>query len=255
MLSAVLNMSNPVQLTAIPARASMLPAVIHRPLQDNGRTLIMSHGFRGSKDGSGKAVRLAEMAADIGFTVVRYDFTPGQSLSMQVAELTSVIAFCRQHTGERIILLGRSMGGCASLACAAADPSIEGLALWATPCNLTETFQLALGKDYALLEQGERLKLNDSYGTLELKPEFICDFAKHDLLRSMHSLADRRIPVLVLHGTADEIVPIRQARLLYETAVQPKTFVQIDGGDHQFTQHGILAADAVTKWLTDNFLE
>ena len=71
----------------------------------------------------------------------------------------------------------------------------------------------------------------------------------------MRSLADRRIPVLVLHGTADEIVPIRQARLLYETAVQPKTFVQIDGGDHQFTQYGILAADAVTKWLTDNFLE
>lgn len=254
MLSAVLRMSNPVQLTTIPSRASLLQAVIHRPTQDNGGTLIISHGFRGSKDGSGKAVRLAEMAAEIGFTVVRYDFTPGQSLSLQVAELTSVLAFCRQHIGAKLILLGRSMGGCASLVCAAADPSIEGLALWATPCNLTETFQLALEKDYALLEQGERLNLHDSYGTLELKPEFIRDFVNHDLVHSMRSLAARRIPVLVLHGTADEIVPIRQARLLYETAVQPKAFVQIDGGDHQFTQHGLLASGAVIKWLTDNFL-
>lgn len=250
---AVLKMSNRVQRVTIPAKSSVLQAVIHTPKQESGKTLIISHGFRGSKDGSGKAVFLAEQAAAAGFTVVRYDFTPGQTLSVQVEELTSVIAFCRQHLGKEIILLGRSMGGSASLVCAAADPAIKGLALWATPSNLIETFQLALGKDYASLEKGNILILNDSYGKLELKPEFIRDFAKFDLLSVMQSLVNRSMPVLILHGTKDEIVPIRQALLLYEAAAQPKTFVQIDGGDHQFNQHSQVASQAVMNWLTDNF--
>lgn len=250
---AVLKMSNRVQNVTIAAKDSVLQAVIHRPEQESGKTLIISHGFRGSKDGSGKAVLLAEQAVAAGFTVVRYDFTPGQTLSVQVEELTSVIAFCRHHLSEEIILLGRSMGGSASLVCAAADPAIKGLALWATPSNLVETFQLALGNDYVSLEKGNMLILNDSYGKLELKPEFIRDFAKVDLLSVMQSLVNRTMPVLILHGTKDEIVPIRQARLLYQTAGQPKTFVQIDGGDHQFNQHGQIASQAVLDWLTDNF--
>jgi putative redox protein len=242
-----------VEHITIPSSETKLNAVIHQADKNTNKILIISHGFRGSKDGSGKAVMLAEQAAAIGFSVVRYDFTPCQTLSSQVEELTSVIHYCRQHSSAEIVLLGRSMGGSASLLCAAADDAIKGIALWATPCNLSETFRLALGKDYELLENGEQLLLDDNYGRLELKPEFIYDFAKYDLMNSMQIISNRKVPVLIIHGTNDELVPLKQAKQLFEIACQPKMYVQIDGGDHQFNQHGAVASSAVINWLKNTF--
>ena len=43
------------------------------------------------------------------------------------------------------------------------------------------------------------------------------------------------VPVLVLHGDQDDIVPISQARKLYEAANQPKRFQVLAGADHNDT--------------------
>jgi fermentation-respiration switch protein FrsA (DUF1100 family) len=49
-----------------------------------------------------------------------------------------------------------------------------------------------------------------------------------------------RVPVLVIHGTADEVVPFRLGRRLYDLAPGPKTFLAIDGGGHNdlLARHG-----------------
>jgi hypothetical protein len=50
--------------------------------------------------------------------------------------------------------------------------------------------------------------------------------------------ADRRqigVPVMILHGTADENVPVTEARRLYAAAHQPKTMIEVEGA-------GLLAA-------------
>ena len=39
-------------------------------------------------------------------------------------------------------------------------------------------------------------------------------------------------PVLVLHGDADEVVPHRQGRAVFDAALEPKTFVTIPGARH-----------------------
>jgi fermentation-respiration switch protein FrsA (DUF1100 family) len=40
------------------------------------------------------------------------------------------------------------------------------------------------------------------------------------------------VPVLVLHGDADRVIPYEQGRALYEQIEGPKTFFTIAGGDH-----------------------
>jgi fermentation-respiration switch protein FrsA (DUF1100 family) len=40
------------------------------------------------------------------------------------------------------------------------------------------------------------------------------------------------LPLLIVHGTNDEVVPFAQGRLLFETAKEPKTMFQIKGGRH-----------------------
>ena len=100
------------ETTSIPVTDKVsLAAVIHHPLVANNKVLIVSHGFRGSKESGGRGSLFGDAVARIGFTVVRFDFTPCQPLSSQVTELQNIIQWSSQHLGREIYLLGRSMGG------------------------------------------------------------------------------------------------------------------------------------------------
>jgi putative redox protein len=231
----------------IPTGKKSVSGVIHPAARSAKTTLIISHGFRGTKDGGGRAVLLAEALATAGVNVIRFDFTPLQSLSCQLAELSDVIEYSRQNVGSQTVLLGRSMGGSASLAVAAADQKISGLILWATPWDLVSTFQQALGCHYEQLLAGKNLNLTDAYGNLFLTPDFIRDFQNHDLLASVKRLA--RTSLLVLHGTADIIVPVGQAHTIYNLATGSKELMLYQGGDHHLSDHASQANAAIVSWL------
>lgn len=232
----------------IPTANGRLAGVLHIPSKPvHCKTaLIICHGFRGSKEGGGRAVKLAEQACGLGLYVIRFDFTPATVLTRQVGELAEVVAYVRKNIGDKILLLGRSMGGSAALTYTAANGGIAGLCLWATPWNLTETFRLALGEYYSRLERGETVDLNDEYGQVALTADFITDFENFDLLESVRRL--QGIPLLQIHGDRDEIVPLQQAYDIQQAAVNNKLVV-IEGGDHHLAAHAAIAARAVLDWL------
>ena len=120
--------------------------------------LIMAHGFRGSMEGGGRAAYLSQMAS-MFVNVLRFNFTGRQILSHQIAELEAVLDFAlKKYNNPRLFLLGRSMGGAASLVTASRRSEIAGLALWATPNDLHATFKNALGdENYSRLKGGETL--------------------------------------------------------------------------------------------------
>jgi fermentation-respiration switch protein FrsA (DUF1100 family) len=53
-----------------------------------------------------------------------------------------------------------------------------------------------------------------------------------------------RAPVLVLHGDADEVVPYRQGRAVFDAAAEPKVFATIPGGRH----NDLLEAGGEAYW-------
>ncbi|HWR44999.1 alpha/beta hydrolase [Sporomusa sp.] len=235
----------------IPAGSRPVSGVIHSSGSSSDKTLIISHGFRGTKDGGGRATLLAETIAAAGVSVIRYDFTPLQSLSCQIAELTAVVDYARQTVSSQIMLLGRSMGGSASLAVAAADQKISGLILWATPWDLITTFRLALGAHYEHLTAGRNLHLTDQYGNLFLTPDFIRDFQRHDLLAYAKQLTHTSL--LMLHGTADIIVPVCQAHTIYNMATGPRELKLYQDGDHHLSDHSTQASADIVAWLRKAF--
>ena len=233
---------------AIPAAAGRMAAVLHTPYgPSRGLAVIFCHGFRGSKEGGGRAASLAARVAAMGYVALRFAFTPLRPLSTQIDELRTAVAYCRRSLSRRIILFGRSMGGSAALAVAAAGKDICGLVLWSTPHDLRETFRLSLRDGYDRLVGGETLSIADEFGRLTLEPAFLRDFDRFDLLGCARLLTGR--PILVVHGERDEIVPLRQAEEIYNQATEPKKLVVIPGGDHRFLDGYDLAADAVLAWL------
>lgn len=210
--------------------------------------LIMAHGFRGSMEGGGRAKYLADLAGEIAH-VVRFNFNGSQILSKQIAELEKVVTYVKKRfEGSRIVLLGRSMGGCAALVAASRDTEIKGLVLWATPNDLHLTFLNSLGKaGYLKLKNGENLYLNDERGELVLTPEFLRDVDRYDLIELLRNWKKR--PLLVIHGANDETVPLVQGQQSYFLAGLPKRLVVIPNADHSFTNHGHKAAEEVVSWL------
>ncbi len=49
---------------------------------------------------------------------------------------------------------------------------------------------------------------------------------------SLAKLARVRAPVLVIHGTHDQVIPFSMGQRLFEAAPEPKTFLPIEGGEH-----------------------
>jgi len=67
-----------------------------------------------------------------------------------------------------------------------------------------------------------------------------------DQFRSLDRIEQVRAPILILHGTADRVVPFAFGEQLYEAAPEPKRFVRLEGLGHSsnLKQGGLEAVNA-----------
>jgi dipeptidyl aminopeptidase/acylaminoacyl peptidase len=198
--------------------------ILHLPPNPSPPCVICSHGLFSSKD-SEKFIAIGEAFSAQGIAVIRYDHQGcGESegdLSMTTAssrikDLEAIVDLALHHPflDNRLGLLGSSMGGFISIFKAAADPRVKALALWATP---------------ALLE-GEKEVIETEEG-VRLQDSFYDDAKGFDAAQAIKGLSN----CLLLHGQADEIVPLAHAETLYRAARPPKHLEVFPGGDHRFT--------------------
>lgn len=215
----------------------------------NNAVLVMAHGFRGSRDSGGRAAGVAYQAA-AHMSVVRFNFTGTQIISRQVEELRAVLReVCLRAPGCRLFLLGRSLGGAASIITAAQTAGLAGLILWATPNDLRFTFQYVMGEEnYARLDAGETLHFNDERGECALTPDFLTDFDQYNL---EDCLRRTRLPVLLLHCAGDEVVLVQQAKRNAEVLGERSELHIFAGGDHSFTEYSEQAGEIIAAWLRD----
>ncbi len=236
----------------IPKAAGELSAILYLPTKSGfDYSVIFCHGFRGSKEGGGRASALAGRVAASGFAALLFDFTPFSLLSAQVDELKTVVDYCRREISSRVVLFGRSMGGSAALAVTADDRLIDGLCLWSAPYDLHETFRLSLGGGYKCLLAGETVNIADEFGRVRLTPDFLHDFDRFDLLACARLVVGR--PLLVVHGEKDEVVPLRQAAEIFAQAGEPKKMAVVPGADHRFLSGHEHASEALLTWLAADF--
>ena len=239
-----------MQYLSIPTESgSNLSAFFHPAETAGAPLLIICHGFCGSPDGGSSPI-LAEGLLLHGISTLRFSFSPHRCLSQQVDEIRSIVSFSKQELSSRIALLGRSMGAAASLAFASRYGGLAGLCLMASPADLPSTFRDILGEDYCRLENGQPVTVYHEETPVYLTPDFISDFSQYDLLNDIRHL--NSIPLLIIHGTADETVPVSHSTQLFSAASEPKQLLLLPGIAHSFSNCPSHFIPQIVTWMSQS---
>jgi esterase/lipase len=71
-------------------------------------------------------------------------------------------------------------------------------------------------------------------------------------LNPIETVTEINAPLMVVLGTNDTLTTPPEIRGLYEAANEPKRLVEIEGADHEFTEHRIPLQNAVIEWVTSH---
>lgn len=115
----------------------------------------------------------------------------------------------RQIPASQRIIYGRSIGGAIALQLARQYPEAAGLILESTFTSMAEMVT--------------RSWLNTLF------PLQLILTQRFDSLSKIPTL---QMPVLLLHGTSDTVIPAHMSQVLHDAAPEPKTLVWIEGADH-----------------------
>ncbi len=218
-----------------------LAGCVHIPSEraTMGPTVILCHGMMSSKDGR-KQIALAEELCALGCSVLRFDFSfCGESegrfeeitFSQEVDDLANAVAWARARGASPIGLVGSSMGGAVAVLYTQKDPHIRALvtiAAVAHPSLIAEEMESLQANVKRWKEEGYQLGAEGTIG-----PAFFEEIVWLDVLGAAAQIA---VPWLIIHGSADEVVPAEDARDLFVRAQGRKELKLISGADHRFTR-------------------
>ncbi len=201
-----------------------ISGVLHLPDRENPPCVVASHGLLSSKD-SEKYIALGQRMSEEGMAMLRFDFRGiGESegdeqdntISKKIADLRGAIHFVETHPGlgDRIGLIGSSLGGFLSLIQASTEKKIRAIVVWATPMHLDDLGSRKQKEDYPLPPEA-----------------FFEDLPKNRLIPILPKVSN----CLVIHGEKDELVPVDQALGIFYNLALPKEMHIIGGADHRLT--------------------
>lgn len=205
-----------------------------------GPTVVLSHGMLSTKDGT-KQVALARVLSELGFSVLRFDFSfVGESegkfeeitFSQEVDDLRSAVAWVRGRGAGPVGLLGSSMGGAVAILYARTDPGVRALV---TVAAVARPVRLA-GQMGEVRAHVARWKAEGAAFGAEgevVGPQFFEDARKQDVLAAVEAVS---APLLIVHGGRDEVVPVEEAHALAQRARGDKCLRILAEADHRFSR-------------------
>jgi len=147
---------------------------------------------------------------------------------------------------SRFSLLGFSGGAAVSCVVAAQEPRVSCLALGACPAEFGSLFPQE--------KLPEMITKAREIGTIR-EPGFPAD--PQTWLEGLYGVRAESFigqvaprPVLILHGTADDVVPVEDAHRLYAAAGETKKLVLLAGGGHRLRVEAS-ALKAAMQWLME----
>lgn len=196
-------------------------------------TIVFSHGYAG--DCSPDLI-YAPMFHQAGFNVCLFDYrahgaSQGTWTSLVYFErrdLLAVLDFLRMRGVTQVGLIGFSMGGAIALATASLSPMVVGTV---SDCTFAELKTIV--RNAAIVRQVPPL-LASVIGWLVVLLASVrlrANLFSADPIHWVGKIAP--CPVLIMHGTADEAIPVTEAQRLFDAAREPKQLWIVPGAKHR----------------------
>jgi pimeloyl-ACP methyl ester carboxylesterase len=238
-------------------RGDILSGVLHVPETGTAwAAVILCHGMDSTKN-SGKLVFLGEALAARGVLALRFDFAyVGESsgkfedltCSGEVADLRTAYEFVQTRHDGRISIFGSSLGGTVALLFAAREPNVAALVTLAAPVHPENFPQRILNA--VQLEEWRRRGFIVHNGQ-RMNISLLDDLEKIDVPAAAREV---HCPVLILHGDADLVVPLADARELYKCLPGVRRLSILPCGDHRLSDPALLrrALGEAQEWLIEH---
>ena len=219
---------------------------LHLPPTKKPSVIIGSHGLYSSGN-SPKQVALAEECTRAGLAFFRFDhrgcggsqgeFEKVTTLEARRRDLKCAVEVVhrRADIGPRIGLFGSSMGGTVCL-CAASELAVSAMVTYAAPIR-SKTLNESIKKP-------ENANSHEIFFDLKRQP-----FDISDQLSTIRN-------ILIVHGDADEIVPLSHAEEIYNFVEPPKKLIVQSHGDHPMSNkdHQDAFIREAKLWFTNRLL-
>jgi hypothetical protein len=209
--------------------------------------VVLGHGVTGNKDRP-LLVTLAHQLAGAGIHVLRVSFAGNGSsegrfedstLRKEVEDLGAVLDAL---AGWDVGYAGHSLGAAVGVLRASADERIRFLVSLAGMAH-TEAFAQ---REFGGLAAGSGCMWDQP--ECPLSQAFLDDMARIGSV--VHAARRVRVPWLLVHGAADDVVPVQDSRDLFAVAAEPKQLLEMPEADHVFSDpHARDLASAVVAWL------
>ncbi len=210
----------------------------------NNAAIIICHGFMSNKDGQSSQALQKELNGR-GISTLRFDFyghgeSDGAFEDVTVTEAAddalNAVAYLKNKGYKKTGLVGTSFGGVAAIIAASKSKDLFVLCL---RCPVSDYWDKELQKrgEAGIREWKERGY--EEYYDLEgkahkLNYSFIEDFSKNNGYGAAEKI---KIPTIIVHGDADEVVPVAQSRNLAKM-IKASRLEIIKGADHNFSKEG-----------------
>lgn len=178
--------------------------------------LLYLHGARRNIEGS--AFRIRQMR-DFGFSVLAVDYRgfghstdelPSEDIVYEDAR-AAWAWLAENHPARARYIYGHSLGGAIAVHLATQANDAHGLIVEGTFTSIPDVFRTM------------------KWGWLPLEPLITQRFD------SVSKIDKVKVPVMVVHGSRDRLIPVDLGRRLYERATATKRFVLVEGGTHYST--------------------
>lgn len=222
----------------------MLKGFIHKPKKYD-TAIVFVHGFPGSMFGT--AARVLNLFSRFGFLCLRFEFSGTNTsegkfedklMSKEVDDIKYAVDFLENNFRfKRLIVIGISTGAIDAALYAHKDKRVSKVILLNGVSDLRHAVHYDFTdlqvhdfwkKKYITYNQPEKW-----YHDKKLKKSFYDEFFTLDIPKAIKKYGK---PLLIVHGSKDSCVPVKEAYELYEFANKPKKLVIIKGADHQFSK-------------------
>jgi len=235
-------------------------------------SLVVCHGFDGRGfRGHGIFEQLARTACENGFISLVFDFRGcgssggefgygwGEQVDLSVA--VDFLLSRRETAQNRVFVVGHSLGGSVALCVAERDKRVKGVVLWATPHDQAYYVKRFVGRMRGRFAY--YLFLLVSYVDVAVPLSSLLGFRvfgivlrPRDVRRRLMKLREsevlsrlENVPVLIVNGSDDQLVELKEARWNYEAARGSKELAVIEGAGHVFQGREEETIDSTLSWL------